>query len=112
MDANIAKAFSEKPSLTLEEFGPVVTDICELPLFFRDVFFAKIDQAKTGKVSQAQFTAYWKRELERETVAKRFFKIIAKQGKKEITPDDFKPLFKYLLDSHPGLEFLQATPEF
>jgi len=25
---------------------------------------------------------------------------------------DFKSLFKYLLDSHPGLEFLQATPEF
>ena len=99
--------------MTLEDFGPVVTDVCEFPLFFRDVLFAKIDQQnKSGKVSQAQFTAYWKRELERETIAKRFFKIIAKPGKNEITPDDFKPLFKYLLDSHPGLEFLQATPEF
>jgi serine/threonine-protein phosphatase 2A regulatory subunit B'' len=29
-----------------------------------------------------------------------------------IVPDDFKALFKYLLESHPGLEFLQATPEF
>ena len=26
--------------------------------------------------------------------------------------EDFKPLFKHLLDTHPGLEFLQATPEF
>lgn len=26
--------------------------------------------------------------------------------------EDFKPLFRQLLDTHPGLEFLQATPEF
>ncbi len=26
--------------------------------------------------------------------------------------EDFKPLFKHLLATHPGLEFLQATPEF
>jgi len=29
-----------------------------------------------------------------------------------IEKDDFKHLFKHLLDKHPGLEFLQATPEF
>jgi hypothetical protein len=23
-----------------------------------------------------------------------------------ISPEDFKPLFKYLLETHPGLEFL------
>jgi len=27
-------------------------------------------------------------------------------------PDDFKPIFKHLLEKHPGLEFLQQTPEF
>lgn len=26
--------------------------------------------------------------------------------------DDFKPLLKELLATHPGLEFLQTTPEF
>ena len=29
-----------------------------------------------------------------------------------MVPDDFKNLFKNLLETHPGLEFLQATPEF
>lgn len=29
-----------------------------------------------------------------------------------IVPGDFKQIFKYLLEKHPGLEFLQATPEF
>lgn len=40
------------------------------------------------------------------------FNLLAKTGKKYIEPEDFKPLFKNLLESHPGLEFLQATPEF
>ena len=40
------------------------------------------------------------------------FNLLAKTGKKYIEPEDFKPLFKHLLESHPGLEFLQATPEF
>lgn len=47
-----------------------------------------------------------------ETVAKRVFKLLAQPNSKHMVPDDFKPLFKNLLDTHPGLEFLQATPEF
>ena len=50
--------------------------------------------------------------MERESVPKRFFKALAKEGKTNIVPDDFKPIFKFLLEKHPGLEFLQATPEF
>lgn len=26
--------------------------------------------------------------------------------------EDFKPVLRELLDTHPGLEFLQSTPEF
>jgi len=37
---------------------------------------------------------------------------LAKDGKNVIVPGDFKQIFKYLLEKHPGLEFLQATPEF
>lgn len=40
------------------------------------------------------------------------FNIMAKQDSEYITTEDFKPIMKTLLDSHPGLEFLQATPEF
>jgi hypothetical protein len=38
--------------------------------------------------------------------------LLAKKDKSYIVPEDFKILFKYLLETHPGLEFLQATPEF
>lgn len=43
---------------------------------------------------------------------KRLFTIIAKAGVNHIAPDDFKPMFSHLLEKHPGLEFLQQTPEF
>ena len=61
--------------------------------------------------------SFWKKHFEMETVAKRVFNVFAKtlgsgECSKVLTPEDFKPLFKYLLESHPGLEFLQATPEF
>ena len=47
-----------------------------------------------------------------DSVAKRVFKLFAQHNSSVIVPDDFKALFKYLLETHPGLEFLQATPEF
>jgi serine/threonine-protein phosphatase 2A regulatory subunit B'' len=38
------------------------------------------------------------------------FKILKQKDQSFI--DDFKPLLKELLATHPGLEFLQSTPEF
>ena len=60
---------------------------------------------------------FWKRHYENISVARRTFMVFSKtlpsgESSKILTPEDFKPLFKYLLESHPGLEFLQATPEF
>ena len=43
---------------------------------------------------------------------RRLFNLIAQPKTNFITHADFKPLFKHLLETHPGLEFLQATPEF
>ena len=45
-------------------------------------------------------------------MARRVFKVIAQHEKSVIVSEDFKGLFTYLLQTHPGLEFLQATPEF
>jgi hypothetical protein len=50
--------------------------------------------------------------LHRKCDKRKTFVTVATIGKKHLTPSDFKPLFNYLLESHPGLEFLKATPEF
>ena len=64
------------------------------------------------KIPKQNFINFFKREFESIGVGRRTFKTIAQKDPKHIIPDDFKPLFKYLLETHPGLEFLQATPEF
>ena len=48
----------------------------------------------------------------RKESKRRLFDVIKKQNSKTIMGDDFKPMFKYLLENHPGLEFLKQTPEF
>ena len=80
-------------------------------LFERIKLSAGLDE-KAEKIPKQSFINYWKSEFEMESVAKRVFKILAQPNSKHIVSDDFKPLFKNLLDTHPGLEFLQATPEF
>jgi serine/threonine-protein phosphatase 2A regulatory subunit B'' len=93
--------------------------VCGLPKFFRNILFDRIDLTSAapatakGKVTKQQFVQFWKKEFEKIDVKKRMFKLIAKlESPDVIVAEDFKPLFRQLLDTHPGLEFLQATPEF
>jgi len=43
---------------------------------------------------------------------RRMFTILCQPDVKYLVNSDFAPMFTYLLEHHPGLEFLQATPEF
>ena len=70
----------------------------------------KIDE-KAEEVPKQSVLNFYRREFENCDPKKRVFKLFAKE-KDHIAPSDFKPLFRHLLDTHPGLEFLQATPEF
>ena len=47
-----------------------------------------------------------------EEPKRRCFKLLAQTNPGYLVPADFKPFLKILLTTHPGLEFLQATPEF
>ena len=111
-DQLIDQIFTETPEIKKEEFDKLTTEVCGFPKFFRNVLFDRIDSAKAGKISKPVFTNFFKRELEKLDIKKRMFKIIGKPGAEFLTNDDFKPLFRMLLETHPGLDFLQATPEF
>lgn len=91
--------------------------VCELPKILRKLLFERIKiveklDEKAEKIPKQTFINFWKKHYESDTVRRRVFKLMAKPDSKSIVPDDFKPLFSYLLETHPGLEFLQATPEF
>ncbi|KAK8444894.1 hypothetical protein SEVIR_9G222800v4 [Setaria viridis] len=99
--------------LQIQEFRSVTKDICKLPSFFSSVLFKKIDVACTGTVSRDAFVEYWINDNKiTMDMASQIFEILRKPGYNYLTQDDFKPVLKELLATHPGLEFLQGTPEF
>ncbi|XP_058215551.1 serine/threonine protein phosphatase 2A regulatory subunit B''beta-like [Rhododendron vialii] len=99
--------------LQVQEFKLVTKEICKLPSFFSTALFKKIDIDCKGVVTRDAFVDYWvdSQMMTKET-ATQIFTILKQPDLKYLTQDDFKPVLRELLASHPGLEFLQSTPEF
>ena len=95
----------------MEDFEAVIKDVCGIPGIFKKMLFdfvkksEKLDE-KADKIPKQSFISFFRREFESESVPKRTFKTISQKLPGVICPEDFKPLFKYLLETHPGLEFL------
>ena len=89
----------------------------KIPKIFKKLAFdrikdvEKLDQ-KLEKIPKQNLINYYKKNCEGVEVKRHVFSLLAKKDKNCIVPEDFKALFKHLLETHPGLEFLQATPEF
>ncbi len=91
---------------------PLTTGLCELPKLFNRLLFKRIDTKSTGKITKAQFQKFYSGEFQKADITKRLFMLLARVGAKYIEKDDLRPLMQLLLEAHPGLEFLKATPEF
>ncbi|CAA7022309.1 unnamed protein product [Microthlaspi erraticum] len=103
----------QENGLQLQEFKLVTTEICKVPSFLSTSIFKKIDTDNTGFVKREAFIDYWVNGnmLTKET-ATQIFTILRQPDKKYLVKDDFKNVLQELLATHPGLEFLQGTPEF
>ncbi|CAK9174367.1 unnamed protein product [Ilex paraguariensis] len=67
---------------------------------------------QVGAVRDA-FVNYWVHgNMLTKDVTTQIFTILKQPDLKYLTQDDFKPVLRELLATHPGLEFLQSTPEF
>uniref|UniRef100_A0A5B7ATN6 EF-hand domain-containing protein n=1 Tax=Davidia involucrata TaxID=16924 RepID=A0A5B7ATN6_DAVIN len=99
--------------LQIHEFKPITKEICKLPSFFSTALFRKIDADCTGIVTRDAFIDYWvSGNVLTKDLATQIFTILKQPDLKYLTQDDFKPVLRELLATHPGLEFLQSTPEF
>nr|DAD19955.1 TPA_asm: hypothetical protein HUJ06_021418 [Nelumbo nucifera] len=99
--------------LQVHEFKAVTKEICKLPSFFSSALFRKIDTGCIGIVTRDTFVDYWVNgNMLTMDIATQIFTILKQPDRKYLTQDDFKPVLRELLASHPGLEFLQSTPEF
>jgi hypothetical protein len=66
----------------------------------------------SGLIPLPVFLAYWRAEMEPHDAADRFFRLLKKRGAPGIEPGDFTPYMEEVLAFHPGLAFLESTPEF
>ncbi|PON54522.1 Parvalbumin [Trema orientale] len=122
--------------LQIHEFKSVTKEVCKLPSFFSTALFKKIDVSNTGFVTREAFVDYWiNGNMLTMDIATQIYSILKQPDLKYLTQraaranylqrsechqilvakigtDDFKPVLRELLATHPGLEFLQSTPEF
>ncbi|XP_015076522.1 serine/threonine protein phosphatase 2A regulatory subunit B''beta-like isoform X2 [Solanum pennellii] len=99
--------------LQMDEFKPITKEICKLPSFFSTVLFRKIDVDQTGIITRDVFVDYWVNgNMLTKDIATQIYTILKQPDLKHLTQDDFKPVLRDLLATHPGLEFLRNTPEF
>ncbi|KAM0949312.1 putative EF-hand domain-containing protein [Dioscorea sansibarensis] len=99
--------------LQVHEFKYVTKEVCKLPSFFSGSLFRKIDVDCIGVVTRNAFIDYWvNNNIMTMDIATQIFTILKQPDNKYLTKEDFKPVLRELLATHPGLEFLQGTPEF
>jgi serine/threonine-protein phosphatase 2A regulatory subunit B'' len=108
----------------MQEFLPITQSVCGLSSYCNPAVFQAVLQATAGSDIPSQmevdepsvvvenFLEYWTRELENKTPAQRLHRVLRKQNQRWLDREDFRPVVQEILDRHPGLEFLQATPEF
>jgi len=108
----IAAVFKDKRDITVEDFTPICEQVFKFPKFLNSLLFSKLDTNKSGKMTKEELESKWKEDYEKLDVAKRLFNVIKNTSDDYLLTEDFKPIMRVLLDTHPGLEFLQATPEF
>ncbi|KAG9445710.1 hypothetical protein H6P81_011838 [Aristolochia fimbriata] len=95
------------------EFKTLTKEICKLPSFFSCALFRKIDVNCTGLVTRDAFVDYWiNGNMLMMDTPSLMFMILKQPNRNYLTQEDFKPVLRELLATHPGLEFLQSTPEF
>ncbi|KAK6136069.1 hypothetical protein DH2020_030174 [Rehmannia glutinosa] len=105
--------YGHMDGLQMHEFKLVTKEICKLPSFFSTALFRKIDVDCTGIVTRDAFVNYWiNGNMLTKDVATQIYTILKQPDVKHLAQDDFKPVLRELLATHPGLEFLQSTPEF
>jgi serine/threonine-protein phosphatase 2A regulatory subunit B'' len=99
-----------KESVRVNEFENLVSQLCGLPKFMKFKLFTAAGGGDS--LSKTQFLRFWKKELENKSPVERFFFLVKKNGKSFIEREDFHFMMNVLMEIHPGLDFLKATPEF
>jgi len=109
--------------IPVNDFIPICKDFCGFPTFFNgplvlriisnwELFQNKEQGMIDTRVYKKQFIHFFENELNGFDELDRFFRLIKQPESDFIVVSDFAPYLEELLAFHPGLEFLESTPEF
>ncbi|CAG9463577.1 unnamed protein product [Pedinophyceae sp. YPF-701] len=106
-------AAAKGPGLNLEGFVTMVQDVLEMPTSVAYVLFDRLAPMEKDTVSEAEFDA-WCAGCDALTVSRvhRLWTILRGPENDYLQYDDFVPVVRAVINTHPGLEFLKDTPEF
>ncbi|CAD8053785.1 unnamed protein product [Paramecium primaurelia] len=107
----INEIFGKTENIDANHFEQITTNLCGLCKYLTRILMTAVE-GTSNKISKTAFIKYWNQQLSQKEPKQRCFHILKKAKNDFIQFDDFKPFMKILLEQHPGLEFLQATPEF
>lgn len=82
------------------------------PAVFTKLEEDEMVELETGKITLDEFVEFWKREVEPFDKQERFFRLVKRPEADLVKAKDFFPFVRELIEEHPGLEFLENTPEF
>ncbi|VDI41785.1 serine/threonine-protein phosphatase 2A regulatory subunit B'' [Mytilus galloprovincialis] len=113
----VSKEFSklEGGKALLHNFGPI-TKVINLPLYWKSLLYTASGGNKNGYVTFQMFAAMWRKVFSVcHDAASRFVKLLtvhSPQGRDYVDEADLIPLVQDIVETHPGLTFLQEAPEF
>ena len=111
--AEIESLFKAHPGgLTKEEFKPFAVTVCGYPSFFAQGLFEKLVPDGQSLVTRQKCVQWWETNMRHKKPEVRLFHFLREGNQQHVTRADWKKRLAVLLDTHPGLDFLKATPEF
>lgn len=100
--------------ITLDKLVLSIMEVLDIPKFLFPHYVKKLEQhsGKTLELDYNDFISFWAPTFSEADRTTRIFLILKNTSSRYIKPEDWVPPLKYLLDTHPGLEFLKGLPEY
>lgn len=90
-----------------------ITKLCGLPSFWKVLLFRAAGGASDGFITYSGLAVLLKRLYQTcHDEASKFLRLAAKPDSNVLDFEDFEPFVQDVVESHPGLTFLQDAPEF
>ncbi|CAI9740312.1 serine/threonine-protein phosphatase 2A regulatory subunit B subunit beta-like isoform X3 [Octopus vulgaris] len=91
----------------------VIVKALNFPLYWKSMLFRCAGGEKLGYVTFSMFSSMWRKICQTcHDDASKFVRLLAKPGCKYLVVEDFVYFVQDVVDTHPGLSFLQEAKEF